>query len=138
MFPFNPSVDTGFFTSSTSSGSSKNSNILSAAAIIDCIVLDICATWPIGCVNCLLYCIKLCILPTVILPFTAKYPPKIATATYPTFPTKFINGCIKPDKNCERHPDLYNSSFSFSNSFIACSSLPKTLTILCPPYTSST
>ena len=37
-------VDTGFFISSTSSGSSKNSNILSAAAIIDCIVLDICAT----------------------------------------------------------------------------------------------
>ena len=70
-------------------------------------------------VNCLLYCIKLWIFPTVIVPFTAKYPPTTATATYQTFEIKFITGCISPDKNWDLHAEWYNSLFAFSNCFIS-------------------
>ena len=120
------------------SSSSKKLNILSAAAIMACNIADTCAIWFIGCVNCLLYCIKLWIFPTVIFPCIAKKPPSIAIATYPIFPIKFIIGCINPDKNCDFHADLYKTSFASSNFFTAFSSPLNAFTIVCPPYISST
>ena len=86
----------------------------------------------------MLYCIKLCIFPTVIVPFIAKYPPATATATYPTLEMKFITGNINPERNCDFHPEWYNSSFAFSKSFITFPSALNTFTIFNPPYTSST
>ena len=66
--------------------------------------------------------------PTAILPCIVKYPPKIATATYPTFPIKFVTGYIKPDRNCDLHADLYNTLFAFINSSVAFSSPLKAFT----------
>ena len=86
----------------------------------------------------MLYCIKLCISPTVIFPFIAKYPPAIATPTYPIFDIKFIIGCINPDKNCDFHAELYSSEFAFSNSFCASFSPLNAFTIVNPENTSST
>lgn len=37
--------------------------------------------------------------PTVIVPFTAKYPPATATPTYPMLDIKFITGNINPERN---------------------------------------
>ena len=79
--PFMPSVDIAFSGSFSSSGSSKNSSILSDAATIACSILEISAISFIGLVNCLSYWINDCILPTVIFPCTAKYPPKTAIPT---------------------------------------------------------
>ena len=137
-FPFNLEVSIFPLAVISSSGSSKNSKILSAAAIMACNILEICANWLIGWVNCLLYCIKLCIFPTVIVPWIAKYPPATATATYPTFDIKFITGCINPDKNCDFQPEWYNSSFAFSKSLVTFSSALNTFTIFKPLYISST
>ena len=68
----------------------------------------------------------------------AKYPPATATPTYPIFDIKFITGCIKPDKNCDFHAELYNSEFAFSNSFDTFSSPLNTFTMFSPPYIYST
>ena len=37
----------------------------------------------------------------MILPPPARTPPNKHTATYPTFPTNPVIGCIKPEKNCD-------------------------------------
>ena len=65
--PFTFSIDTGFKVSGASSFSSKNSKTLSAAAIVDCNTLLTFASCAIGCVNCLIYCKKICIFTTNIV-----------------------------------------------------------------------
>ena len=51
----------------------------------------------------------------MILPPPARTPPNKHTATYPTFPTNPVIGCIKPEKNCDFQAELYKSLLYSSN-----------------------
>ena len=117
--------------------SSKNSNTLSPAAAVDWSEVKAWAIWDNGFVNNLTYIINATITPNVIYPFIARSAPTIHTITYPKLPTKFISGCISPDKNWLFWFVSLTFSFSSSKVLSDCFLPLYTLTTFNPEYISS-